>query len=242
MKKANIELCVVDGGECAESRAIARELADVVIELRNNPGADVLKNVGIEHFVTDDIFLISSDDFVYPDNWLGTLLDQWERVNSAGLLYAMMASPTETVIARHTNPEGVGRGVGVHYKPGPGNTQIMTTSITMVAGTIMDTAACYYVGGFPVYGKTGQGDIAISRTLRKAGYEVGYFRDPVLVHLGEDKRDDYPDYSNEFAADDSIYQAKARKHDPLARGPLDIHIYQGCRFHGVHEGRKLPKV
>ncbi len=91
--------------------------------------------------------------------------------------------------------------------------EIMTTSVTMVAGTMMDRDAAQRVGNFPVYGKTGQGDIAISLRLKRLGFEVGYFRDPVLKHLGEGKASDYADYTADFDADDDVWQARARADD-----------------------------
>lgn len=208
-----IEIIVVDGGSDKYTIEIIRDMADESILLRNNPGADVLKNEGIARVQTP-YFLIGSDDYTFPDGWFHTVRLQYQILNAAGLKFVMMATPTELVIQRHTFEPGQGpskRGVGYHYSVEPkSGLEIMTTSVAMVAGTVMDTEATRAVGCFPVYGKTGQGDIAISKRFRKLGYEVGYFKDPVLVHLGQDKDVDYPEYSADFEADDSIYQQIAR--------------------------------
>lgn len=216
----DIELYVVDGANGEGTLDIIREHADGYRLLEGNPGADVLKNEGIKHFVTGPVFVCTSDDFLYPRGWAQQVQEAYARLNEKQLKFVMMASPTEEVIARHTQPEGVGDGVGVHYLRDQCGLDIMTTSISMVAGTIMSTVATAIVGGFPVYGKTGQGDIAISRCFRKHGWEVGYLRHPVIKHLGRFKGTDYPEYTADWNADDAIWQRAAREHNPRQRGPL----------------------
>ena len=69
------------------------------------------------------------------------------------------------------------------------------------------------VGGFPVYGKTGCGDVAISIRLRKLGYRVGYFMEPWCDHIGRSKPADYPEYSAEFRKDEDVWFYKAGRDD-----------------------------
>lgn len=235
-KTPGLDIYVVDGGseDQGEIERICSEYANDWDMLPHNPGADVLKNHGIKNWMLNGCFdagqkvtpraphfLCSSDDFLYPDGWLVEALSQWGRINVSGrphgIKYAMMACPTELVIQRHTFEQGdgpTGRGCGYHYRPAKGcpEVEIMTTSVSMVAGTILDTAAVIAAGGFPVYGRTGQGDIAISREFRAKQYEVGYFKSPVLVHLGQNKDEEYPDYSKAFELDDDVWQARARAH------------------------------
>jgi glycosyltransferase involved in cell wall biosynthesis len=225
MKVPGVEIYVVDGGSDDETVDIIKRYADGYALLDDNPGADVLKNEGIRRFVTNEEFCITSDDFIYPEGWVDDLLDQWDKLKAGPgksrnrIGFAMLASPTELVIERHTREVGDGRGQGFHYVDVEG-LWCMPTSVAMVAGTMMNTALTLEAGGFPVYGKTGQGDIAISRIFRAMGYDVGYLRSPVLVHLGQDKASDYPDYTINFDEDDDIYQAKARAHDGKVKGPL----------------------
>jgi glycosyltransferase involved in cell wall biosynthesis len=225
MKVSGVELYVVDGGSDDETVEIIRRYADGYVLMEDNPGADVLKNEGIRRFVTNEEFCITSDDFLYPEGWVDDLLGQWHKLKAVvgksrnRIGFAMLACPTELVIERHTQEKGNGRGMGFHYTDFEG-IWAMPTSVAMVAGTMMSTALTRAAGGFPVYGKTGQGDIAISRIFRKMGFDVGYLRSPVLVHLGQDKETDYPEYTANFDADDDIFQARARAHDPTVRGPL----------------------
>lgn len=241
LKRSDCFIGVVDGGSTTDGIAEALDLADDFLIVPNNPGADVLKNEGILRWVLGypngrrlhhkvnlpsvfpipDDFIVTSDDFIFPVSWLNQLIFQWRAIRAAGaklgIRYGMMACPTDLVIERHTFPEGGGpnrRGCGYHYQKAPGcpEIEIMPTSVTMVAGTIMDTLAVHQCNGFPVYGRTGQGDIAISIELRARNWERGYFKEPVLRHLGQAKYEDYPDYSAAFEADDDIWQGLARAH------------------------------
>jgi|GEM_PF-5442346 len=212
MRQDDIELYVVDGGSDQQTRSIIERLADGWIFLEGNPGADVLKNAGIERFVTQSQFIIGSDDYLFPKGWSGLATEQYRALNANGLKYAMMACPTEQVIARHTQPEGLNGGAGIHYfRESRTGIEIMTTSCAMVAGTVMDADVVRRVGGFPVYGKSGQGDWAISKRIRRLGYEVGYLSEPVIVHLGQQKFEDYPEYSADFAADEAVWLKRARQ-------------------------------
>jgi glycosyltransferase involved in cell wall biosynthesis len=219
---AAIELFVVSGDDDPETVAILEQLADRYRLIPDNPGADVLKNEGIADFITDPSFLISSDDFLYPANWVPTVLEQWERCNQPNRAFAMMASPSEEIVAFHAAPGFTG---GTRYRPIRG-LDLMPTGVSMCAGAMMDSELCDHVrralkrkgqaGPFPVYGVTGQGDIAIAKEFAALGFEVGYFRHPVLKHIGGQKGVDYPEYTADFAADDSVWQARARKHRPAS--------------------------
>lgn len=211
-----MRIIIADGGSNEETVDFIKANADEYVLLEGNPGADVLKNEGIGR-VTMSHFFITSDDYLYPPGWAETAWSQFELLN-AGLAKrgkqpcGMLACPTDLVIERHTQEPGHGRGCGMHYFDTFG-IWYMPTSVAMVAGTIMNREGVLACEGFPVYGKSGQGDIAISRRLHRLGFEVGYLRTPVLNHLGENKAEDYPDYTKMFDDDDAIYQALARKDD-----------------------------
>jgi hypothetical protein len=242
-----IEIIVVDGGDIDSNTegpfAPAPDIADIcsvyadyVLSVPGNPGADVLKNQGILRGVlkrgdalVPPYFVVSSDDLQYPEGWFEELVDQWLTIRDAGkrtgVKYGMMACPTRMVIEHHTFEPGAGpggSGMGYHYQPAKGSTlEIMTTSVSMVSGAMMDTAAVAAIGGFPVYGRSGQGDIAISKEFRARKFEVGYFKRPMLEHIGQTKHADYPAYSAAFDTDDAVWQQRAREHQIGQRRGFD---------------------
>lgn len=215
MKLDDVELYVVDGSLDTDigaflSQAHAAGLIAGYIRQPDNPGADVLKNLGINNFVTNPEFVISSDDLIYPKGWANLLMENYRKINSRADRYTMCACSTEALIVDYSKkPEDAEGNV---YRTING-VRFMEVGYSMVSGAVMDTEAVKRVGGFPVYGKTGCGDVAISRRLRKIGYKVGYFMEPVCDHIGRAKPIDYPEYSATFKVDEDEWFWKAAKDD-----------------------------
>ena len=214
MKLDAVDLYVVDGGGDAEIAyyllwaKTAGMIADYHITSEVNPGADVLKNIGIEQYVTQPQFIISSDDLVYPPGWATLLMDNYHRLNSGPGKYTMCACSTEEIHFDHKNIPEIADGNAYRSING---VMFMEVGFSMVAGAVMDTAAVKRVGGFPVYGKSGAGDVAISRRLKQLGYMLGYFREPICKHIGKDKVIDYQEYSAAFRIDEDEWFWKAAK-------------------------------
>ncbi len=208
MRQDDIELYVVDGGSDEETKKYIREVADGCHFMEGNPGADVLKNEGIKRFVTQPHFVMTSDDFEYQQGWTDLLYEQWAKLNEAGPNYAMLASPSRDIVKWYHDEIPPGR--QNEYREEFGVT-VMPRKTCMVAGTIMDTGATHRVGLFPVYGKTGEGDIAISLRFARIGLKVGYLLNPVVDHIGRGKYDDYPAYSADYDAEASIHRKRARE-------------------------------
>lgn len=206
MRQDDIELYIVDGGSDDETLEYIKSVADGYHFMKGNPGADVLKNEGIERFVTQPEFVMSSDDLVFQKGWTDRLYSQYKQINSKGFKYPMIASPTTLVYQRHKieYPD--------HFKLVNG-VEFFATSCAMVAGTIMDTAATKRVGNFPVYGVAGHGDVAIGRRFKKIGLQVGYFSSPTMEHIGGRREDDYPEYSAVWAEDVKEFWKKAENDD-----------------------------
>lgn len=194
LRQDDVHLIVVDGGDSAQSLQIAHRHADRVVSLAGNPGADVLKNEGIA-LVDQPHFIITSDDLTFPPGYSIALVEQFYRVGSR---YVFCACATEEIVRDHSAKFHAVNGV-----------DWLNVGSSMVSGAIMDTAAVRRVGGFPVYGKSGQGDHAISKRLRACGYHVGYFRTPTCRHIGAAKFTDYPEYSQAFATDENQWYARA---------------------------------
>lgn len=210
----SVDLYVVDGGGDAEIAYFllwaktGGLVKDYHITSEENPGADVLKNIGIENYVTQPQFIISSDDLIYPPGWATMLTGNYRKLNSGPDKYTMCACSTEALIADYGHkPEHADGNV---YRTVNG-VRFMETGYSMVAGAVMDTEAVRRVGGFPVYGKTGCGDVAISKRLRTLGYKCGYFMSPVCDHIGRAKPIDYPEYSAAFKIDEDVWFWKAAK-------------------------------
>lgn len=199
MRQDDIELYIVDGGSDEETKRYIREVSDGCIFLEDNPGADVLKNVGIQQFVTQPTFIMSSDDLEYPKGWAREIARHYAAVNNTQLRYTMLACATDGIAQSHgTKFSRIGDGC-----------HVMEVGYSMVSGAMMDRAVVERVGYFPVYGKTGQGDFAISMRMRTLGYKVGYALNPTVRHIGATKFSDYPVYSAEFAADDEVWRPRA---------------------------------
>ncbi len=199
LRQDDIDLIVIDGGSDTETISRIYEMADHTAVLPGNPGADVLKNHGLS-LVESDVFMITSDDLLFPAGYSRLLLDQYRQINSTGHHYEFIACQTEEIHQKYYGPSRFKRINGVEF---------MRVNVSQVAGAMIGTAAARAVGGWPVYGKSGQGDFPFSSRLIKLGYHVGYFGQPVCKHIGAAKYEDYPEYSQAFAADQDEWYPKA---------------------------------
>jgi hypothetical protein len=215
MKLDDIELYVVDGGGDEQIALfltwakISGLIADFHITSVENPGADRLKNIGIEKYVTGPEFVMSSDDFLFHRDWSVKLMRQYRALNAAGLRFPMVALPTELVIERHIVKDQRGKWATIN------GVQFMDTSCAMVSGTIMDTAVTRRVELFPVFGRGGHGDVAIGGRMRKCGYQVGYLAEPIIWHLGHepDKEVHFPEYAAAYDKDTVDWRDVAKRDD-----------------------------
>jgi len=190
LRQDDVQLIVVDdGSNDPEIESYIRENADIPVLCTVNKGADFSKNVGLA-YVTDDIFMITSDDLVYPKGYSKLLEDQYRKINEIELKYMFMACNMYTVEAKLKH-----KWVKIN------NISLFTVCKSQVAGAILNTKIVRNMGGWPIYGTTGAGDRALSHKLRCAGYLVGYFKNPMIEHIGNQKYTDYPEYSKEFRID-----------------------------------------
>lgn len=210
MRQDDIELYVIDGGSDEETKAYIRSVSDGCLFFEGNPGADHLKTEGIQRFVTQPEFIISSDDYLFPAGWSKSVLAQYRVLRPLG--FAMVTCPTELVISRHyeTTPAWAD---GKRKYTSVSGIELMEVGCAMVAGSVMDTEVTRRIGCFPVYGKSGQGDWAVGSRIRKLGLRSCYLRNPVIKHLGQDKDADYPEYSKAFEKDNDVWLPIARQDD-----------------------------
>lgn len=202
LRQDNIELYVADGGSDEETIKIIREYADDFLVLPGNPGADVSKNEGIRRFVTNPYFIITSDDLLFEKGYSDLIVEQFTKLNSERLVYAMMACSTDHIIYHHQ----------AGFVPTEHGFRIMPVGTCMVSGAIMPTQLFHIIGGFPVYGKSGCGDHAISKVLRDLGYKLGFFEDIVCKHIGVNKAHDYADYTTDFRVDEDEAYPRSIQH------------------------------
>ena len=90
LRQDDIELFIVDGGSDFETKQYIMGAADKYLLFEDNPGADFLKTEGIKKFITDPVFMLSSDDLVYPKGYSKLLLEQYEKIRVIGQ-YTFMA-------------------------------------------------------------------------------------------------------------------------------------------------------
>lgn len=203
LRQDSIQLFVVDGGSDTETLEYISQVADRALFLRDNPGADVLKTEGIKNFVTEPEFILSSDDLVFPKGYSQLIYQQYQHLNREGLRWSFCACNLP-YIERKVR-WGVVDGI-----------ELREEKILQVAGAIIDTELCRSVGYFPTqYGVSGQGDRAFSKRLRDRGIRMCYFRRPLIQHIGENKAQDYPEYTKDFDRDEAKW-IKLANEDALA--------------------------
>jgi glycosyltransferase involved in cell wall biosynthesis len=190
LRQDDVELIIVDdGSNDPELEEYIRKNADTAIICNKNKGADFSKNVGLVH-ITDKTFMITSDDLVYPKGYSKALIDQYNKLNENGLRYMFMAcnmvSVEKVIKNKWFNDNGV---------------EVYCVCKSQVAGAVFNTELLKKIGGWPIYGKSGAGDRALSFKLRGLGYRIGYFRSPIIKHIGVNKHKDFPEYSENFMKD-----------------------------------------
>jgi hypothetical protein len=193
-------LYVVDGGSDSETKGCIAHMADGYVFMEGNPGADVLKNVGLSKWGQGQSeVMVTSDDLVFPDGAVTWALTQYKKLRALDQRFVFIACNMDYIDKAPPRPFRSYKGV-----------DILEVATCQVSGAIIDLNAWRKVGGFPVYGRSGQGDWAISKRLRDMRYRMCYLRRPCLKHLGSAKWRDYPDYSADFAADERLFQAAAK--------------------------------
>jgi len=190
LRQDDVELIIVDdGSNDPEIEEYIVDKADIAILCSKNRGADFSKNTGLVH-ATEELIMVTSDDLVYPKGYSKLLEEQYKTINRDELKYMFMACNMHSV-DRVSN----GRWIKVN------GVEIRCTGKSQVAGAMFNTKTIKEIGGWPIYGKSGAGDRALSYKLGKLGYRLGYFRTPMIQHIGSQKYKDFPEYSEEFRRD-----------------------------------------
>ena len=203
LRQDDVELYIVDGGSDDETIKFIKQNADGYLLFKDNPGADYLKTTGIKKFVTNDEFIITSDDLIYPAGYSKQILKNYRTINQDGLKWDFVACgkpvlETKGYVERFITVKGI---------------DVWPAHNSQVAGAIINTALCKSVGYFPHYGKSGQGDLSYSKRMRDRGIKIGYWRNVYIDHIGAAKFRDFPEYSAAFIADHAIYESIG-KEDP----------------------------
>jgi glycosyltransferase involved in cell wall biosynthesis len=199
LRQDDVRLIIVDGGSDPETQEYIQRAADVAVLLDGNPGADALKNAGIECAGEAAEVMITSDDLLFPKGYSALALGQYRRLNRFGLKWSFCACSMDYIEKWPPRPWVIHDGV-----------EMLEVSTCQVSGAILDVGAWRKLGGFPAYGQSGQGDWAFSKRLREAGLRMCYFRQPCLQHLGANKWEDYPEYALAFERDECQWQRKAK--------------------------------
>ncbi len=200
LRQDDVELIIVDGGSDRETREYIMEVADAHLFFRDNPGADFLKNAGAFGLTSGKEFMITSDDLLFPRGYAAWSLEQYRRLNRNGLEWTFVACNMDYIDNNPPRPFLSVNGV-----------DILQVATCQVSGAIIDRETFVKMGGFPQYGRSGQGDWAFSKRLRALGLKMGYLRRPCLKHLGAHKRRDYPEYSKMFDEDEREWQEAAKR-------------------------------
>lgn len=222
---ADVRVCVADGGSDNTTVEWIKANADAWILFKDNPGADWLKTEGIKFFVTDREFVITSDDIVFPLGWSKTLLDNYLKLNN---------NPDNPVFTFCACNYGPAERVGVQHRSWQiiNGVECLPTSTSQVLGAIMNRKICERVGYFPNYGQSGQGDWTMNHRLGKIGVQRCYFRTPMVIHIGDHKFEDFPEYSRDFRVDEDTWQGHAKNDDGVVYVPANTECETG-RKHGL---------
>lgn len=199
LRQDDVQLIIVDGGSDEETREYIRKAADQFLLFRGNPGADFLKNAGAFGFVTELEFMVTSDDLIFPKHYSTWSAEQYRRLNRDGLKWTFVACNMDHIDKWPPRPF---RSIG--------GVDILEVDTCQVSGAIINWEVFVKLGGFPSYGRSGQGDWAFSRRIQQLGLRMGYLRRPCLKHLGAKKWEDYPEYSRMFEDDERRWQRAAK--------------------------------
>jgi len=201
LRQDDIELYIIDGGSDDETIKFIKQNSDGCILFKDNPGADYLKTEGIKKFVTNDRFIITSDDIVFTKGYSERIMESHDKLNVNGLKWDFVACGKD----RHSEKPWCNNFITVN------GIEVMPVRHCQVSGAVITTELCKSVGYFPVFGKSGQGDLAYSTLMKNKGIRIGYFKDIIIEHIGQFKFRDYPDYTKDFQADEKIYVPKAKQ-------------------------------
>jgi len=200
LRQDDVELYIVDGGSNDETVKFIKQNSNGCLLFKNNPGADFLKTEGIKKFVTNDRFIITSDDLVFSKGYSKQLMESHDKLNLDGLKWDFVACGK----TRHRKEPWCNHFITVN---GVG---VMPVRYGQVAGAVITTELCKSVGYFPLCGKSGQGDLAYSTFMKNKGIKIGYFQDILIEDIGRFKFRDYPEYTRNFQADEAIHVPKAK--------------------------------
>jgi len=214
LRQDPIELYIIDGGSDPETVEWIKQSADGWLLFRHNPGADFLKTEGIKAFGTDNEFLVTADDLLYPAGYSDRIRANYLALNSHYPEIEWTFCACQMEHQRITEWDTIN---GIECRP---------AKTSQVAGAIIDREICRQVGYFPNYGRTGQGDFAFNSRLEAIGIRRCYWRDPCLIHIGADKPKDYPALHAEYCAD-------KRRHMPHGRADDG---------HTLDPGRQAPEM
>jgi len=214
MRQWDIQLYAVDGGDRDEdTTAILNRYCDRWLGLEGNPGADVLRNVGLQQFITDPVCVISSEDYIYPACWADTLLEQWYALQDAARAgaskWGMIACPEDGYMdGRDESDFYAGNNLFSQRRMLP------TYGLLGASGLMVDTDLLRRIGGFPVYGRFGRGLTALSLEMKKRHLLCGYTSDPVVTVM---RGDFAKEYADRRLADHDRWDARAFDHKPGER-------------------------
>lgn len=230
LRQSDIELYVVDGYEGMDTSAIIEQYADDFRLLSGNPGADVLRNVGLRNFANQPLVFITSEDYVYPAGWAEEVLSNCYRLEDAhragGRRWGMLACPTQQTIIEHSNYSVAA--CSRYQSDLFSDMEVLRTDVESGSGILIDREVLRRIGGFPVYGLHGAGAIALNVEMARRGCATGYFKTPVVRHLLSGAAGYEP------AHEVVLWKDRARTHSPGNRNgytwPADL---EGTALWGV---------
>jgi len=197
LRQDDVEICIVDGGSDDETISYICRNADKYLLFKDNPGADFLKNEGIKQLITDDYFILSADDIVYPHNYSYLLRHRFNLLNTVGLKWAFCSCNMWHVENQNLNWKRI-EGVEVYEVSSPQS-----------ASAVVSRKALIEVGLYPQFGKFGAGDWALGKKLALKNYKCCYVRLPMVEHLGNNNAVDYPEFQKQADIDISENYQKA---------------------------------
>ena len=199
LRQDDVEICIVDGGSDDETVKYIAGAVDKYLLFKDNPGADFLKNEGIKQLITDDYFILSADDIVYPQNYSFMLQHRIKLLNEFELKWAFCACNMWHVQAQP-----------IRWQEFQGF-DIYQVSTPQSASAVVSRKALLEVGLYPEFGKFGAGDWALGKKLIKAGYKCCYLREPMVEHLGHNNAVDYPEFQKQADIDINENYKKANQ-------------------------------
>jgi len=165
------ETVVVDGGSTDGTRGIAESYGVPVLDQGPARGLSGARNVALRHCETGYLAMIDSDVVPAPD-WLGRIVGCIEEHDAAAA----------TAEVRHDASRTSERWAAHRMDLSPVRTP-GTTPIIPGANGCYRTAALRDVGGWNEAYPFANEDVAVSRQLRDAGYDLRYTDRTYVVHI-----------------------------------------------------------